>query len=90
MVTAVALFGLGAFKASFGDKAYLRSGAETLALGGVCAAVAFLVGRAVAGFAEHSLVQLYADRSVGGWLARHRVVTAWRLMRYNLRGVQRT
>ena len=52
LVTAVALFGLGAFKASFGDKAYLRSGAETLALGGICAAVAFLVGRAVSGFAE--------------------------------------
>ena len=72
MVTAVALFALGAFKASFGDKAYLRSGAETLALGGVCAATAFLVGRAVAGFAEHSLVQLYAERDGGIYDA-----TAW-------------
>ena len=72
LFTAVALFGLGAFKASFGDKAYLRSGAETLALGGVCAATAFLVGRAVAGFAEHSLVQLYAERDGGIYDA-----TAW-------------
>ena len=62
MVTAVALFGLGAFKASFGDKAYLRSGAETLALGGICAAVAFLVGRAVSGFAEESVPALFVDR----------------------------
>ena len=62
LFTAVALFGLGAFKASFGDKAYLRSGAETLALGGICAAVAFLVGRAVSGFAEESVPALFVDR----------------------------
>lgn len=50
VITAISLFGLGAFKAKFHDKAYLRSGFETLLLGGACAAVAFFVGRAVANF----------------------------------------
>lgn len=53
-ITAVNLFGLGAFKARFHDKQYLRSGAETLLLGGVCAAVAYFVGSAVAGYAGTS------------------------------------
>ena len=50
-ITALNLVALGAFKARFHDKQYLRSGLETLALGGACAAVAYYVGQAVAGFA---------------------------------------
>jgi len=50
-ITAASLFGLGAFKAKFHDKRYVYSGCETVVLGGVCAAVAFYVGRAVASFA---------------------------------------
>jgi len=49
-ITAAALFGLGAFKAHFSDKRYLRSAVETVLLGGCCAAVAFLLGRLVDGF----------------------------------------
>eukprot|EP00308_Calcidiscus_leptoporus_P001776 CAMPEP_0119379928 /NCGR_PEP_ID=MMETSP1334-20130426/54740_1 /TAXON_ID=127549 /ORGANISM="Calcidiscus leptoporus, Strain RCC1130" /LENGTH=298 /DNA_ID=CAMNT_0007399581 /DNA_START=27 /DNA_END=923 /DNA_ORIENTATION=+ len=60
VVTALALFGLGAFKANFHDKFYLRSGVETMVLGGACAAVAFFVGRAVASFADTS--ELFAER----------------------------
>jgi len=51
VVTALALFGLGAFKARFNEKFYIRSGLETLVLGGACASVAFIVGRLVASFA---------------------------------------
>ena len=51
VVTGVTLFSLGAFKAKFHDKAYVRSGLETLALGGVCAAIAFYVGKAFSSFA---------------------------------------
>ena len=47
VVTGLCLFGLGAFKARFHDKQYLRSGVETLLLGGACAAVAYFVGQAV-------------------------------------------
>ena len=47
-ITATALFLLGSLKARFTDKAYWRSGAETTLLGGVCAAIAFFVGRFVA------------------------------------------
>ena len=50
-ITGVNLFGLGAFKARFHDRMYVRSGIETLILGSVCAAVAFYVGRLVAQFA---------------------------------------
>merc|ERR1712087_59081 len=57
--TALALVSLGAFKARFHDKydywQYLRSGLETLVLGGACAAVAFIVGRTVSSFAEDTL-----------------------------------
>ena len=53
-VSAANLFGLGAFKARFHDKQYLRSGAETLLLGLFCAAIAFFVGRAVAHAASGS------------------------------------
>jgi len=52
VITAMALFGLGAFKAQFHDKRYVVSGCETLLLGGVCAAIAFTVGRAAASMAE--------------------------------------
>ena len=51
VITGLALFGLGAFKARFNEKFYLRSGLETVVLGGVCAMVAFVVGRLVANFA---------------------------------------
>ena len=50
-ITALTLFGLGAFKAQFNDKFYLRAGLETLILGGVCATVSFIVGRCVASYA---------------------------------------
>ena len=43
-VTSVCLFALGASKAQFHDKQYLRSGLETLLLGGACAAVAVPTG----------------------------------------------
>merc|ERR1712070_1206618 len=52
VITALALFSLGAFKARFNEKFYIRSGLETVVLGGVCAAVAFIVGRLVASFAH--------------------------------------
>jgi len=58
VLTGACLFGLGAFKARFHDKQYLRSGVETLLLGGVCAALAYFVGRAVANFA--GLHELFA------------------------------
>merc|ERR1712129_494729 len=51
-ITAVALATLGSIKARFTDHSYLRSGAETVLLGGACAAVAFFVGGAVAAFME--------------------------------------
>ena len=51
IITGINLLGLGAFKARFNDKQYIRSGMETLVLGGVCAAVAFFVGRAVSQYA---------------------------------------
>ena len=62
-VASALVFALGAFKARFHDKQYLRSGAETLVLGLVCAAVAFCVGRAVAHFAASSGIVL--DRADG-------------------------
>lgn len=52
VITGAALFGLGAFKAQFHDKRYVVSGIETLVLGGVCAGIAFTVGRAAASTAE--------------------------------------
>ena len=47
-VTAVALGCLGALKANFHDKLYLRSAIETVVLGGLCAGVAFGLGRIIA------------------------------------------
>lgn len=41
------LFALGACKAKFHDKRYLRSGLETVLVGGACAAAAFLIGKAI-------------------------------------------
>ena len=55
VITAFALFGLGAYKARFNEKYYLRSGVETLVLGGLCALIAFVVGRFVASFAGEDL-----------------------------------
>lgn len=60
IITALALFGLGAFKAHFHDKRYLRSGAETTLLGGACAMLSFIVARLVADFAAENLAVLYA------------------------------
>jgi len=55
-VTSFCLLGLGAFKAQFHDKQYLRSGIETLLLGGACAAVAYFVGQSVSQFTStHAL-----------------------------------
>jgi len=51
-ITAVALATLGSIKARFTDHSYLRSGVETVVLGGACAAVAFFVGGAVASYLE--------------------------------------
>merc|ERR1719352_1017787 len=48
LITAVALATLGSLKAQFSDKSFFRSGVETVALGGACAAVAFFVGGYVA------------------------------------------
>merc|ERR1711957_943090 len=42
---------LGAYKARFNEKFYIRSGIETVVLGGVCALIAFVVGRFVSSFA---------------------------------------
>ena len=51
------LFSLGAFKAKFHDRLYLRSGLETLVLGGACAAIAFYIGRGIAEYA--AVVELF-------------------------------
>ena len=59
VITAINLFGLGAFKARFHDKQYVRSGLETLLLGSACAAVAFYIGRWVAQFAGET--ELFAQ-----------------------------
>ena len=56
VITAFALFGLGAYKARFNEKYYLRSGVETLVLGGLCALIAFVVGRFVASFAGEVMI----------------------------------
>jgi len=58
--TGAALMGLGAYKALFHDKNYVRSALETLILGSACAAVAFLVGRAVASFGMDSDLFTYS------------------------------
>ena len=52
VITGCCLVVLGAIKARFHDKAYIRSGLETLALGGACAAVAFYVGKAFSSFGD--------------------------------------
>ena len=59
-ITAFTLFGLGVFKAFFNDKRYFMAGLETTVLGGVCAAVAFGVGRLVTEFAVAHNSQLFA------------------------------
>ena len=56
-ITGINLFGLGAFKAKFHDRLYLRSGLETLVLGGACAAIAFYIGRGIAEYA--AVVELF-------------------------------
>lgn len=52
VVTSVALGLLGAFKAYFANRKYLRSALETLVLGGMCAAVSYTVGAAIASLFE--------------------------------------
>mmetsp|Transcript_9769 Transcript_9769/g.26553 ORF Transcript_9769/g.26553 Transcript_9769/m.26553 type:complete len:342 (+) Transcript_9769:100-1125(+) len=51
-VTSVTLFALGAFKAHFAHKKYLRSGLETLMLGGACATLSYNVGLALSSLAK--------------------------------------
>jgi len=57
VATGLSLFGLGAFKAKFHDKRYIYAGVETAVLGGVCASVAYYVGRAVSQFAGLSQLE---------------------------------
>jgi len=47
VVTGITLLGLGAFKAHFAHKRYLRSALETLVLGGACASLSYSVGLAL-------------------------------------------
>jgi len=61
IITALALFGLGAVKAYFHDKRYFRSGLETLLLGGACAMISFIVARAVASYAEDAFAVLISE-----------------------------
>lgn len=48
VITSVTLVALGAFKAHFAHRRYVRSALETLVLGGVCASLSYNVGLAVA------------------------------------------
>ncbi len=50
-LTAATLFALGAIKAGITGRNWVKSGLETLAVGGVAALAAFLVGRVLGGFA---------------------------------------
>lgn len=50
ILTALALFGVGTMKASIIEKGPIRSGLETLLIGGVAAVVAFSVGYFLKGF----------------------------------------
>ena len=61
-VTGTCLLSLGAFKARFHDKRYMRAGLETLLLGGACASVAYFVGQAVSSLTGlHELFALPAS-----------------------------
>ena len=51
ILTGATLFALGAIKVRITGRNWLRSGLETLAVGGLAAAAAFLVGRILGGFA---------------------------------------
>ena len=55
-VTVVSLFGLGAHKAQFHDKRYIRSGIETVLLGSVCASISYFLGRVVSQYAAESVL----------------------------------
>lgn len=49
VLTGITFFGIGALKGRFVEQAWWRSGAETLAVGGVAAALAYLVGAVIGG-----------------------------------------
>jgi vacuolar iron transporter family protein len=49
VLTGTAFFGVGALKSRFVDQPWWRSGAETLGLGGLAAALAFAIGTALGG-----------------------------------------
>lgn len=64
ITTITALFVLGAFKARYGDRRWLRAGIETAVLGGVCAAVAYLVGAWMSSFAASTQLMAYFEQPV--------------------------
>jgi VIT1/CCC1 family predicted Fe2+/Mn2+ transporter len=49
LLSAIALFGLGAAKVLVTERSWLRSGLELLLVGGLAAAVAYLIGIALSG-----------------------------------------
>ena len=49
VLTAFTFFGIGALKGRFVDAPWWRSGVETFAVGGVAAALAYVVGAAIGG-----------------------------------------
>ena len=63
-ITVVSLFGLGAHKAQFHDKRYIRSGMQTVLLGSICAFTSYFLGRIVSQFASDSVLFVRWSREV--------------------------